>query len=218
MVHIPCHCLESTVWSIYCLSLQFTFHQRSSYFSPQDPPGSGLLESSVAFSFFHQVCPVPTSVSLRFFTPMPTSPQRRLPSALQYSSVLDHPISSPHSICGELLMRLLLYGHILHIGPPRRLIVVKNAPAHAGDVRDASSISGSGILLGTGSGNPVQYSCMENSMGRGAWCVPVHGVAKSDTTGQLISLIAYQCCVVHDQKPTPSSLRVNPQYLESCLN
>ena len=104
-----------------CLSLLFTFHQRSGYFSPQDPPGSGLLESSVAFSFFHQVCPAPTSVSLRIFTPMPTSPQRRLPSALRYSSALDHPISSPRSICGELLMRLPLYGHILHIGPPRRL-------------------------------------------------------------------------------------------------
>ena len=40
---------------------------------------------------------------------------------------------------------------------------------------------GSGRFPGAGNGNPLQYSCLENSMDRGAWQVTVHGVAKSRT-------------------------------------
>ena len=47
--------------------------------------------------------------------------------------------------------------------------VVKNLPANAGDARDASLIPGSGRSLGGGNGNPLQYSCLENPMDRGAW-------------------------------------------------
>ena len=46
---------------------------------------------------------------------------------------------------------------------------------------DASSIPGSGRSPGEGSGNPLQYSCLENPMDRGAWQTMVHGVAKSQT-------------------------------------
>ena len=59
--------------------------------------------------------------------------------------------------------------------------VVKNPPANAGDARDAGWIPGSGRSPGDGSGNPLQYSCLENSMDRGAWWVTVHGVTKSQT-------------------------------------
>ena len=59
--------------------------------------------------------------------------------------------------------------------------VVKNPPANAGDARDAGSISGSGRSPGVGTGNPLQYSCLENSMDREAWLATVHGVAKSQT-------------------------------------
>ena len=48
-------------------------------------------------------------------------------------------------------------------------VVVKNLPANAGDTRDAGSISGSGRSLGVGNGNPFQYSCLGNSIDRGAW-------------------------------------------------
>ena len=58
---------------------------------------------------------------------------------------------------------------------------VKNSPANAGDTRDTVSISGSGRLPGGGNGNRLQYSCLENSMDRGVWCVTVHGVTKSQT-------------------------------------
>ena len=56
--------------------------------------------------------------------------------------------------------------------------VIKNLPANAGDIRDASLIPGSGISLGEGNGNPLPYSCLRNPMDRGAWQAIVHGVAK----------------------------------------
>ena len=59
--------------------------------------------------------------------------------------------------------------------------VVKNLPANAGDGRDSSSIPGSGRSPGIGNGNTLQYSFLENPMGRGAWWAAVHGVSKSQT-------------------------------------
>ena len=61
-------------------------------------------------------------------------------------------------------------------------LVVKNLPANAGDVRDAGSIPGLGRSPGGGHGNPLQYSCLQNPMDRGAWWAMVFKVAKSDTT------------------------------------
>ena len=49
------------------------------------------------------------------------------------------------------------------------LLVVKNLPANSGDVRDLSLIPGSGRSPGGGHDNLIQYSCLENPMGRGAW-------------------------------------------------
>ena len=46
---------------------------------------------------------------------------------------------------------------------------------------DQDSIPGSGRFHGEGNGYPLQYSCLENSMDRGAWWATVHGVAKSWT-------------------------------------
>ena len=57
--------------------------------------------------------------------------------------------------------------------------MVKNPLANAGDIRDAGSIPGSGRSPGGGHGTPLQYSCLENPMDRGAWGTTVHGVAKS---------------------------------------
>ena len=59
------------------------------------------------------------------------------------------------------------------------VLVVNNPPASAGDVQDTGSISGSGRSPGKGNGNPLQYSCLENSMDRGTWWATVHGVAKT---------------------------------------
>ena len=55
--------------------------------------------------------------------------------------------------------------------------MVKNLPAYAGDL---GSIPGSGRSPREGNGNPLQYSCLENPMDRGAWWATVHGVAELD--------------------------------------
>ena len=59
-------------------------------------------------------------------------------------------------------------------------LVVKNLSVE-GDVRDLHSIPGLGRSPGGGHGNPIQYSCLENSIDRGAWWATVHGVTKSQT-------------------------------------
>ena len=70
--------------------------------------------------------------------------------------------------------------------------VVKNPPANAGDSGDRNSIPGSGRSPGGGNGNPLQYSCLENSMDGGTWWPPVRGVAELDTTKQLSTYC--KCC------------------------
>ena len=59
---------------------------------------------------------------------------------------------------------------------------VKNLPANAGDISNTGSVPGLGRFPGGGHGNPLQYSCLEHSMDRGAWWATVHGVAESDIT------------------------------------
>ena len=69
-------------------------------------------------------------------------------------------------------------------------LVVKNLPANAGDIRDAGSIPGLGRSPGEGHSNPLQYSCLENPMDRGAWWAMVHGVTKSRTQLERLSMHA----------------------------
>ena len=57
---------------------------------------------------------------------------------------------------------------------------VKNLPANAGETRDVSLIPGSGRSPRIGNGNPLQYSCLENPMNRGAWRATVYGVAECE--------------------------------------
>ena len=59
--------------------------------------------------------------------------------------------------------------------------VVKNPPTNAGHARDSGSIPGLGRSAGTGNGNPLPCSCLENQVDRGAWWATVHGVVKSRT-------------------------------------
>ena len=59
--------------------------------------------------------------------------------------------------------------------------VVKSLPANAGSSGDVGLIPGLERSPGVGNGNPLQYSCLENSMDRGAWQTTVQRVAKSQT-------------------------------------
>ena len=58
---------------------------------------------------------------------------------------------------------------------------VSNGKESGCNVRHPGSIPGLGRSPGEGNGNPLQYSCLENPMDRGAWQATVHGVAKSPT-------------------------------------
>ena len=67
------------------------------------------------------------------------------------------------------------------LGPPWWVHLVKSLPAKAGDARVLGSLPGPGRFPGGGNGNPLQYSCPEDSVDRGAWRATVSGVAKSWT-------------------------------------
>ena len=57
----------------------------------------------------------------------------------------------------------------------------ESLPANVGDASNIGSILGLGRSPGVGNSNPLQYSCLENPMDRGAWGATVHRVAKSGT-------------------------------------
>ena len=65
--------------------------------------------------------------------------------------------------------------------------MVKNLPANAGDIRDMGLIPGSGRSPRGGHGNPLQCSCLENPMDRGAWQAIIHGVTESRTRLKRVS-------------------------------
>ena len=73
-------------------------------------------------------------------------------------------------------------------------LVVKNPPANAGDLRHLGLIPGLGRPPEGGNGNPLQYSCLENPMDRGAWRATVHRVAKSQAQLRRLSTL------VHNEK------------------
>ena len=66
--------------------------------------------------------------------------------------------------------------------------MVKNPSTSAGDKRGMDSSPGSGSSPGEGNGSPLQHSCMENPMDRGAWWAIVHGVAKNWTQLKRLSM------------------------------
>ena len=78
--------------------------------------------------------------------------------------------------------------------------VEKNPPANAGDIGDVGSILGSGRSPGGGNGNPLQYSCLENLMGRGTWWATVHRVTESDMTEHTHACTHTSCHVCHTLK------------------
>ena len=83
------------------------------------------------------------------------------------------------SLDGHVYLADLMPGSILSFEASQAMLVVKNPPTNAGDIRDVGSIPGSGRSPGGGHGNPLQYSCLEDPMDRGTWWATVHRVAKS---------------------------------------
>ena len=75
------------------------------------------------------------------------------------------------------------------------VLVVKNMSANAGDISEVGSIPGLGKSPEGGHGNPLQYSCLENSMDRGAWRAMACRVTKGLTRLKLLSM--HTCTSVH---------------------
>ena len=92
---------------------------------------------------------------------------------------VEHPGASFHMFICHLC--ILLSEVSRSPGASQVPLVVKNLPANAGDIRDTGSIPGSEKFPGEGNGNPLQYSCLENSTDRGAQRATVHRVTKSWT-------------------------------------
>ena len=86
--------------------------------------------------------------------------------------------------------------------------MLKNPPANGGDARDEGSIPGWGRSPEVGNGNPLQYSCLENPMDRGAWQAIVHGVGKSRTG---LSVCARACTCAHKHTHTHTHIHVLPK-------
>ena len=76
--------------------------------------------------------------------------------------------------------------------------MVKNPHANAGDFRDEGLIPGSGRCPGGGCGNPLQNTCQENPMDRGAWQAIVHSVAQSLSTAE-------QALITNSKHPKPNT-------------
>ena len=76
------------------------------------------------------------------------------------------------------------------------VLVVKNLPASAGDIKDLGSIPVWGRSPGGGRGNPLQYSCLKDPMDGGAWQSMVHRVTKSQRGLKSLSSHTYIWCVI----------------------
>ena len=84
--------------------------------------------------------------------------------------------------------------------------VDKESASNAGDAGDTGLIPGSGRSSGGGHGNPLQYSCLENPMDRGAWWVRVHRVTKNQTRLKQLSTHAHYLTNVNCFYFSPNSL------------
>ena len=103
--------------------------------------------------------------------------------------------------------------------------LVKNPPADSGEAKDAGLIPGSGSFPGEGNGNPLQHSCLENSMDRGVWQATVHGGHKeSDMTEQHPqgctpqNLLHCVRCTVHSKQQAFSVTHINTHMCSVSVN
>ena len=85
----------------------------------------------------------------------------------------------------------------MHMGFPGSS-VVRNLLVNAGATGDLSSIPGSRRFPGEGNGNPLQYSCLESPVDRGAWWATVHGATELDTNDHVtLTQSIYLCLSIY---------------------
>ena len=96
---------------------------------------------------------------------------------------------------------------------------VKNPPANAGDIKNVGSVPGSGRSPGGGHGNTLHYSCLDNSMDRGAWRATAHGLAKSHTGLKWLTMHACTHRVPYCSASRPSPVwRTNLKIFQSIVD
>ena len=93
------------------------------------------------------------------------------------------------------------------------VLAVKNPPANAENLRDLDLIPGSGRSSGEGSGNPLQYSCLENPMDRGAWRATFHRVTQSRTWLKQLSTQAKHMLTMQSSHHIPGQISQNKHFL-----
>ena len=84
-----------------------------------------------------------------------------------------------------------------HFGASQVVLMVKNLPANAGDVRDEGLIPGARRSPGGGHGNPFQYSFLESPLDRGAWQATVHSAAESWTRISDLTIYTHTHIYIH---------------------
>ena len=146
-----------------------------SLFSPEIPH---------SFIFINQKLPSPASIAYNHHikTNKQTNPHTKNPQNNNRKRLSAEQINSPSSDSNIVFWA------------SQAALVAKNPPANAGDVRDVGLLPGLGRVPGGGHGNPLQYSCLENPMDRGAWRSTVHGVTKSWTRLKRLSTHAGILC------------------------
>ena len=110
-------------------------------------------------------------------------------------------------------------------GASQVALVVKNPPARAEGAGEVGSIPGSGKPPGVGNGNPLQYSCLEKPMDRGAWWAPVHGAANGPTRLSncarshyvlIFSIVEIEKHFKHKNTQICDSVRCQRNYIFTC--
>ena len=91
-------------------------------------------------------------------------------------------------LLNQFLFKLRKYGKCEDHRASQVVLVVKNPPANAGDIRDGGLIPWSGRTLVEGHGNPLQCSCLENPVDRGAWRAAIQRVTDSWTRLKQLSI------------------------------
>ena len=117
-----------------------------------------------SYSFDHKVTNIFTALH---FIPDKNYSWPLNSTSLNYASLLIH--------------RFFFHKYYSPIRAFQVALVLKNLSVSARDTRDTGSIPGSGRSSGGGHGNPLQYSCLENPIDRGAWRTTVHRLTKSRT-------------------------------------